>query len=878
MADHEQSEAARLYAEMFTKNVAVKLLIDPETGRIVDANPSARRFYGYSLEELQQLRIHDINTLPEPAVHEEMARARAEQRRYFRFRHRVRSGEERDVEVFSGPLELAGQRYLYSIIHDITDIRAYQRELEVYRDLFRSLPVGVYRNTPGPVGCFLEVNPAMVELFEARHEAELLATPVAELYVDPEQRSQISARLEQEEWIAGVELQLRTLRGRPLWVRLSVRRSRDEAGHTVFDGMLEDITDRVRLQGERDHLLEAINEGVCGIDRDGRFTFVNPTACYLFGWPDERQLLGCNAHELTHHSRADGRPFPEVDCPIYRVLATGEPLEAWEDHFWRRDGSHFPVLVYAAPLREEGGQIYGVVISFQDISERKRAERERDQMLEILDYHPHLIQRFLPDTTLLYANRSVAELFGVAEASMPGQRWGAWLDPGQQVTLEAFLAGLTAGEPVGTLQLPVIVDECEEPRWVQWTVQAFFDREGGLTHFQSVGIDITDRVAAERAREQADRDRHTFLAAVSHDLRTPLNAIHGFTDLLETTSLDAQQRHYVQLCRDGSEKLVALIDSLLDLSRLESGRLCLRQEPFELRETVERQVALLRAVAEEAGLSLTVDIDPAIPTWVVGDATRFGQVLHNLTSNAIQFTEHGSITLTVASVGCGRVRTAVTDTGVGVAPEERERIFEAFTQGTPGFRRYPGSGLGLRICRELVRLMGGELELDSELGVGSTFAFTVELPRAMPPERGAAAGERAGQTQHGSGLRVLVAEDDPTNGLLIRAQLELAGAEPVVVEDGRQAVEFWQEQGADLVLMDVQMPVLNGPDAVSAIRRLEAQAGSPRTPVVALTAHAVDHIREACMSAGCDAYMTKPLSRELLAELLARVRDGGYGA
>ncbi len=745
----EQTEAQRLYQRMFTDNAAVKLLIDPGSGAILDANPSAVRFYGHPWAELCRLRIQDINTLDDEQIRAEMARARDEERRYFRFRHRVRGGEVRDVEVYSGPLELDGQQYLYSIVHDITE--------------------------------------------------------------------------------------------------------------------------HVRLQGERDRLLEAINEGVCGLDYAGRFTFLNPAARRLLGFSSEEEALGRYAHALTHHSHPDGSPYPVQACPIYRVMHTGEPLEAWQDHFWRADGRGFDVLVYAAPLRDEDDRITGVVLSFQDITRRKRLERERDQMLEILDYHPHLIQRFLPDTTLLYANRVVAETFGVPPPEMDGQRWMEWLAPEQREQLEVFLRRFNRSEPVRTVELPVTAATGEQ-RWVQWTCQAFFAWDGQISHFQAVGIDNTERVAAERARAQADRDRQTFLAAVSHDLRTPLNAIYGFTDLLQATELTGQQREYLDLCRSASEKLLALIDTLMDLSRMESGRLALHDEPFELAELIERQLGVLRAVAEEAGLELRVRQAPGTPQWVRGDATRFGQVVHNLISNAIQFTERGEVVLEVAPQGGGWLYVAVHDTGVGIAPEEREHIFKAFVQGNPGFRRQPGNGLGLRICEQLVRLMGGRLAVASEPGRGSSFYFTARLPAAEPPAEESAAAPPSGQ---GAGLRVLVAEDDPTNALLIQAQLELAGASPTLVEDGSQAVTAWQPQAWDLVLMDVQMPELNGPDAVRAIRAREVEEGGARTPIVALSAHAVDQVREECLAAGCDDYLTKPVDRRRLAVLLAEIAAAG---
>lgn len=881
-------ELRNYFQQTFFSSAAPKLLVDPTNGQIIDANPAAECFYEYSRERLQQMHVQHINTLSSEQIRAEMAQAEKENRLYFRFRHRIRNGEIRDVEVFSNPIWLHGRRLLQSIIHDVTEIRRYQRRLEVYRELFRTVPVGIYRTTPEPEGRFLEVNPAMLEMFEAESEEQLLATPVRDLYLTPLQREEISAKVNSEGMISGFEAQLQTLHGRYIWVRLSLRKNLDEHGQTVFDGLIEDISERIEAERFQHQILHSLAEGVMGIDTRGRYTFLNPAACNLLGYSNEQEALGEYSHSTSHHTKADGTPFPVTECPIYQVTKTGRPLEAWEDLFWRTDGSSFPVLVYAAPIRSEEGSRRGVVVSFQDITERQRAQRERDRMLEILDDHPHFIQRFLPNGTIVFANRALADLLGCSVERLIGSQWWEVIPASER---EALCTDLQAFTPEMTSRYieHSVVDAQGDLRWIEWSTRAFFDDDHNLSHFQSVGVDITERKAAEQARRQAEQDRSTFFAGVSHDLRTPLNAILGFTELLKRTPLDENQYRYLDLCQTAGERLLSLIETILDLSRLEAGRLQLHDKPFELRPFLEQQFELLREHAEEKGLRLNLEIDSALPDWVVADATRFGQVIFNLTINAINFTNHGSVSIELRRHAQEQVMVIVRDTGPGIAPEHRERIFEAFIQAGDENRRREGSGLGLKICRELVNIMGGELYLESELGQGSTFYFTAPLAETGTSGSGSNRLERAEQppssttpidysadqqpNKPGADLRVLIAEDEPVNALLARKILEGSGCYVLEASDGQQAIETWQKQSVDLLLLDVQMPVLDGPQTAAKIRQLEHENDLAPVPIAMLTAHAIEDVRDMCISIGCDYYLTKPINLQALNDLIRRVNQ-----
>jgi len=407
-------------------------------------------------------------------------------------------------------------------------------------------------------------------------------------------------------------------------------------------------------------------------------------------------------------------------------------------------------------------------------------------------------------------------------------------------------------------------------------------------------VDITDRKRAEEALrwanadlsranaelEQATQAKSAYLATLSHEIRTPMNGVIGLTSLLQDTSLTPQQREYVDAIQASGEALVTLINDILDLSKIEAGQLTLEQRPLDLRRLVREVVGLFAAQARERGLDLRAQIDAAVPEELVGDALRLRQVLANLVGNAIKFTNRGAVKVRVAMIaqdeGGVLLRIAVCDTGIGIAPEARARLFEPFAQADPATaRRYGGTGLGLAICKQLVELMGGRIDVESAVGQGSTFWFTLRLPRQVAAaERPPAAPQIGPGSRTAEGAergRVLVAEDNAINRLVAVGLLQSLGYAVETAEDGRQAVEAVRQGHFDLVLMDAHMPELDGFAATAAIREQERAAGRGRhTPIVALTADAQPQDVEKSLAAGMDDHLTKPVTRERLAAVLER--------
>jgi len=378
--------------------------------------------------------------------------------------------------------------------------------------------------------------------------------------------------------------------------------------------------------------------------------------------------------------------------------------------------------------------------------------------------------------------------------------------------------------------------------------------------------------AAKEAAESANLAKSEFLANMSHEIRTPMNGILGMTQLaIEAGSRD-EQRSYLELVKSSGNSLLQIINDILDLSKIESGKVELDRTSFDLRELLTEIVKSMVWRVHEQGLTLSVDAPDSVAGRVLGDPSRLRQVIVNLLGNALKFTAHGTITLRVKPIEITAaavvLQFSVIDTGVGIAADKQQQVFEKFTQadGSIG-RKFGGTGLGLSISRHIVEMMGGRIWLESTLGVGSAFHFTATFVRDEASAETAAAAP-AGPAARVRPLRVLLVEDNPINQLVAFKTLQKAGHQIVTANDGRQAIEALAREAFDLVLMDVQMPILDGFEATAEIRA--AESGTPRHQfIAAMTAHALNGDRERCLGAGMDAYLTKPLDHAMLGVVLA---------
>ena len=433
--------------------------------------------------------------------------------------------------------------------------------------------------------------------------------------------------------------------------------------------------------------------------------------------------------------------------------------------------------------------------------------------------------------------------------------------------------------------------------WEDATVAPVLGADGMVSSFVAVKIDITSRRQAEEAlraakehAEEASLAKSRFLASMSHELRTPLNGVIGMTELLRNTQLDERQRQFVEACHSSGESLLALINDILDFSKIEAGKLELDEHEFDLERLVGETVETMAFSAQRKGLQLTGHVAPQACRRVRGDSGRLRQILVNLVGNAVKFTEAGEITVRVAAAEepsrPGTLRFEVSDTGIGILADRVERLFQSFSQADASTtRKYGGTGLGLAISKSLVELMGGRIGVRSQSGHGSTFWFTLALQGVAGGDRDGPAAASSGSLTAGverfSPARVLLAEDNRVNRLFAGEILRAAGLECEVVENGRQALQAVEEGHFDLVLMDCQMPELDGFDATRRIRAMEQAGKLPgHLPVIALTANAIKGDRDRCVEAGMDDYVSKPFEPRTLLQTMGRflAMQGGKAA
>jgi signal transduction histidine kinase/ActR/RegA family two-component response regulator len=475
----------------------------------------------------------------------------------------------------------------------------------------------------------------------------------------------------------------------------------------------------------------------------------------------------------------------------------------------------------------------------------------------------------------------------------------AYLPDSRQRVVESLTQAMQTGNAF-SIQVEVRGAQSGVHKWCELRGFLHYGPEGHIDYLTGTLQDISERKQAETelrqhrdhlerlveertaalsvakdAAEAASRAKSTFLANMSHELRTPMNGVMGMVDMALRRATDPQQIDWLNKSKSSAQHLLHVINDILDISKIEADRLTLEITQFQLSEVLENILNLLGHKAQDKQIKLLADLDPELQRMAfLGDPLRLGQILINLTGNALKFTDHGSITV------CARLledhpegimlRIEVADTGIGIAAEQQQRLFTAFEQADGSMtRKYGGTGLGLAITKRLVQLMGGEIGVDSTPGQGSTFWFTVRLGKstdtALPTQTlsGKAADQRLRDSY--AGTRILLAEDEPINQEVSRGLLEDAGLVVDLAEDGQQALELAKHNTYALILMDMQMPNMNGVAATMAIRALPNYT---QTPILAMTANALDEDRQVCLAAGMNDHIGKPVDPDRLYETM----------
>jgi PAS domain S-box-containing protein len=562
--------------------------------------------------------------------------------------------------------------------------------------------------------------------------------------------------------------------------------------------------------------------------------------------------------------------------------------DIYELTYFRKDGSRFPAVVSVTALRDAQDAIIGYLLIGTDNTAGKLVEAEQKQLDQRLRdqqfYTRSLIESNIdalmttdPSGIITDVNKQMEALTGCTRDELIGAPFKSYFTDPERA--EAGIKLVLSEKKVTDYELTACARDGKQTV-VSYNATTFYDRGRTLQGVFAAARDVTERKRVEAelqqakaAAESASQIKSDFLASMSHEIRTPMNAIIGIADLLAKTPLSPEQNKYVQIFRRAGDNLLHLIDDILDLSKVESSQLELERTGFSLNDLLEKVTEMVAVRAHEKGLALVCEIAPKAPIDLVGDPTRLRQVLLNLLGNAIKFTESGEVALRITPDGdsCvpGALRFTISDTGIGIPGEKLDTVFERFTQADSSTtRRYGGSGLGLTISKRLVELMGGSIWAESEAGKGSVFSFAVPLEIWAGARRRAAEPVGTAPAPALPALDILLVEDSVDNRTITVAYLQDTPYRVDIAENGAIACEKFAAGHYDLVLMDRQMPVMDGLTATRAIRAWEQANHRPPTPIIALTAAALKGDQEKCMAAGCTAYLSKPLKQEVLLQAI----------
>jgi PAS domain S-box-containing protein len=762
---------------------------------------------------------------------------------------------------------------------------------ERFRGVFEQAPFGMC--VSGLDGRFIQVNGAFCRML-GYSDWEMLALSWKEITHHDDLA--LSLRRMEELWrepcgVLETEKRYIHRNGNVVWGRMRISLVRDCGDKPLYLVVhVEDITERKRAE-------EALHESE---ERFRNIADSCPTLMWVTSAEGGSQFINRAYREFcgTTHEQVERGKWQHLlhpdDAPEYvgafqRAVREHSPFRA-EVRVRRADGEWRLLGTYAEARLSPGGEYLGHVGLSSDITDRRQAEQalrgSEEKFRQLAENIREVFWMMIPGSDkFLYVSPAYEQVWGRTGDSIyqnAESRLEA-IHPDDLKQSRLMFARQMQGEPVES-EYRIRTPDGQE-KWIRDRAFPVRDQAGQLVRVVGIAEEITERkrweaelVQAREGADAANQAKSRFLATMSHEIRTPMNGVIGMLQLLVGTDLTPEQRRYASVAQGSGRSLLTLIDDILDLSKIEARKVTLEKLSFDLRQTVEDVVQLLRVQASAKRLQVHSRVSPEIPPLLRGDAHRLRQVLTNLSGNAIKFTERGEVTLDAAlecqGSGTATVRFTVTDTGIGIRPDQVAALFTPFAQAdTSTTRKYGGTGLGLAICKQLVELMGGTIGVDSREGQGSTFWFSAVFEQA-PANRQQTSfervdsrpGEPCGTSSMRKNARILVAEDNAVNRAVALAQLRKLGYQARAVTNGAEAVEALEREAYHVVLMDCEMPVMDGFEATRRIRG-SLHAG---IPIIAVTANAMQSDRDECLRKGMNDYLSKPVELARLSDVLSR--------